>query len=172
MLRTCNTCNLEKELEDFHLSIGSVHGRSRKCKSCTHQAQREYRKTESGRTAALNGATSHQARRKKEFGAALVNHHTNMANIRHKYGLKEAELREMLDNQKGACAICSSDLGTYEVNRPGRVYHIDHDHTTGQVRGLLCPACNTMLGCMEKHDVSLHSVAEYLSGKWRPNVKP
>ena len=166
MGRVCTTCLIEKDFEAFHLSRGSLHGRSRKCKSCTHQAQRVYRMQPHVKVAGAKATIKSKGIREDAFGAALVRHKTNMANIRHKYGLEERDLQDALLKQQGCCAICKTDLGDYVVNHEHRVYHIDHCHTTGQVRGLLCPACNTMLGCLEKHNVALSEIADYLSGKW------
>jgi hypothetical protein len=59
----------------------------------------------------------------------------------------------MWDEQSGVCAICGDGLATP---------HIDHDHVTGRVRGILCPSCNIGLGRF-KDDVSrLKSGIAYL----------
>jgi len=52
------------------------------------------------------------------------------------YGLTLERFNELLAAQGGACALC----GTKD---PGKVnWHVDHDHSTGAVRGLLCNPCN------------------------------
>ena len=57
----------------------------------------------------------------------------------------------------GACAIC----GTVD---PGRqFFDIDHDHVTGEVRGLLCYACNRGIGFLRDDAVVVASALEYLS---------
>jgi hypothetical protein len=60
--------------------------------------------------------------------------------------------------QQGRCAICkrhSSELS--------RVLNADHDHQTGQVRGLLCFNCNSQLGIYEKWvEINLKSITDYL----------
>src|SRR4030042_3712120 len=53
------------------------------------------------------------------------------------YGLTPQEFNELLTQQGGTCAICKSS----DWNGRGPV--VDHDHTIGQIRGLLCHACNT-----------------------------
>lgn len=58
-----------------------------------------------------------------------------------KYGLDEEQFADMLDAQRGRCAICEKRIDVR--NRPA---HVDHDHGTGLVRGLLCAYCNTELG--------------------------
>lgn len=72
------------------------------------------------------------------------------AKLRHKYGIDVQGVAELFAKQNGQCAIasCQRLLG------PGRRTHIDHDHATGRVRGLLCPSCNRGLVFLEKHMVA------------------
>jgi hypothetical protein len=58
-----------------------------------------------------------------------------------RYGLAYEDYLAMLNGQDGVCAICHQHE-TYE----GLDLSIDHDHSTGKVRGLLCQSCNTGLG--------------------------
>src|SRR5665811_2413458 len=57
------------------------------------------------------------------------------------HGLTEAEFQRMLDAQSGVCAICFTKVTAGEKS-----CHIDHDHITGDVRGVLCRNCNVGLG--------------------------
>ncbi len=70
------------------------------------------------------------------------NHKARLA----RYKLTEAEFQSLLSSQQGHCALCSSKV----ANRKGGRLYIDHDHKTGRVRGLLCTACNFILGYFEK----------------------
>lgn len=60
-----------------------------------------------------------------------------------KYGLTLEEYDRMLETQGGGCGICGG------TNPDGRRLHVDHDHKTGKVRGLLCINCNYLIGRME-----------------------
>lgn len=60
----------------------------------------------------------------------------------------------MLSEQAGRCAICQ--------DRPPRLY-IDHDHATGEVRGLLCNRCNVALGFLRDSPEAAIAAAMYLS---------
>ena len=66
------------------------------------------------------------------------------------YGLTLEEYGVILETQKGVCAICSE--------APEGNLHIDHNHTTNEVRGLLCGKCNRAIGLLND-DVSLFSKA-------------
>jgi hypothetical protein len=61
--------------------------------------------------------------------------------LRAKYGLSEEQVEQMRVAQDGRCAICS--------RKTTRLF-VDHCHTKGHVRGLLCQTCNTFLGWYER----------------------
>ena len=69
-------------------------------------------------------------------------------NLLRKYGITFKIREAMLKIQKNKCAnvLCGVELSQLKP----RGTHIDHDHTTGSVRGLLCARCNTFLGRIEK----------------------
>lgn len=72
-----------------------------------------------------------------------------------KYGLTEQCYTLMLDAQGGVCAICKAPPGK-------RRLAIDHCHTTGKVRGLLCGPCNVSLGAFRDNPRTLLEAAKYL----------
>lgn len=60
--------------------------------------------------------------------------------LKRTYGLSLEDYAVILVAQQGGCAICG------DLPARGTVLHVDHDHSTGRIRGLLCQPCNTMLG--------------------------
>jgi hypothetical protein len=74
------------------------------------------------------------------------------------YRITEARYAELLLAQGGRCAICQTDKG----NDKGHALFIDHCHTTGTVRGLLCNRCNSALGYMADSPERLRLAADYL----------
>ncbi len=72
------------------------------------------------------------------------------------FGITFKQYNEMLLEQGGVCAICG------KVNDNGQRLGVDHNHTTGEIRKLLCRNCNTVIGhCKEDVDI-LNKVAMYL----------
>lgn len=71
-----------------------------------------------------------------------------------KYRLTLEDFDRMAHDQGGACAICG------EV--PAGNLHVDHDHKTGEVRGLLCMGCNVAIGHMRENRDALQKAAAYL----------
>jgi len=72
-----------------------------------------------------------------------------------KYGLSLADYQRLLEKQGGRCAACTT------LPPVGRRLHVDQDHHTGEVRGLLCHGCNVALGLMEEHPELILRLAEY-----------
>lgn len=80
------------------------------------------------------------------------------------YGITQSDYEKMYKEQNGLCNIC----GKPETSmRQGKLVllSVDHDHCTGQVRGLLCRMCNTLLGCADDDIDILLSCIEYLKQK-------
>lgn len=74
--------------------------------------------------------------------------------VKKEYGLSELDVTQMLNKQNCQCVICKINiiLG----------YHIDHCHSTGKVRGLLCNKCNQAIGLFGENEEKLNSAINYL----------
>jgi len=73
--------------------------------------------------------------------------------IKNVYNLSLSELKELEKTQDGKCAICFDDTAKLFV---------DHNHRTGEVRGLLCHYCNTGIGLFKDDICKLESAISYL----------
>lgn len=67
------------------------------------------------------------------------------------------DFRKMEADQGGCCKICGGP-----PNGKG-LFHIDHDHQTGKIRGLLCATCNVGLGSFKDDKELLHKAITYLT---------
>jgi Recombination endonuclease VII len=67
-----------------------------------------------------------------------------------RYGISVEDREKLYEQQNHACAICGIPR-TEKMTPAGykRNMSVDHDHKTGEVRGLLCPVCNSALGFIE-----------------------
>jgi hypothetical protein len=74
------------------------------------------------------------------------------------YGITTADYDSMFAAQGGKCRIC----GTDKASSRNKAFAVDHDHSTGVVRGLLCIKCNWRLGWFEAHK---DDVMRYLGGQ-------
>ncbi len=84
---------------------------------------------------------------REKFAAANLKHRRlhperlRLSRMKKKYGLQAGEFQSMYETQNGKCRICKE-----EVELWNRSTHVDHDHKTGKIRGILCENCNKMLG--------------------------
>jgi hypothetical protein len=74
-------------------------------------------------------------------------------NIKTLYGLLPAEFDELICSQDGVCVGCLEPLLDH---------HVDHDHITGEVRGILCRGCNHAIGNAQDDPEILQRLIEYL----------
>lgn len=73
-----------------------------------------------------------------------------------KYRIREDDYDRMVEQQGDCCAVCGgSDKGRRDVG----YWSVDHDHETGQVRGLLCRACNVNLHVVENQEFMEKAIA-------------
>ena len=76
-----------------------------------------------------------------------------------KYKISEKEIQELMNKSMGCCSICNESLITPESRIS---YHVDHDHKTDKVRGLLCGSCNRGLGQFRDSIEVLKNAIKYL----------
>lgn len=81
--------------------------------------------------------------------------------LKAKYGISSDDFDKLFAEQGRACKIC----GSTESKGNGR-FHVDHNHTTGVVRGILCQACNVTLGKMNDDPALLRRAADYLENSY------
>ena len=123
-LRTCTICKETKSIKYFRKRkwknyLGVRLGYSSQCKTCLKLLRKKRIEQE-----------------KQDIEKFRQKH--RLQNIKTMYGLSKEQYERLLSKQKGCCAICNKEF----VKTP----HVDHNHLTGKVRGLLCHLCNTSLG--------------------------
>ena len=90
---------------------------------------------------------------KEEVSSYKTPEYIRTNRLKNRYGLTDEQYQEMYDNQLGNCKICDEHF-----DRLG----IDHNHSTGQVRALLCDKCNRGLGCFNDDKNTLVKAVFYL----------
>lgn len=137
------------DLQLFSKGNESKYGRQNICKSCENKRIRE-----SNRIA----YNKEYAKRKRQENCPKFKRTERNQNLKRFYGITIEDFELMLNNQNGVCKICSSDNG-------GNTLHVDHCHSTGKVRGLLCGKCNTAIGLMNDDIDVLLSAIKYLTAQ-------
>ena len=131
--KKCSTCDQTKPVSEFHRD-GQRY--VPQCKPCRRMLRKQWRATSSA-------YRDRQAAHRRSWGLKA-------------YGLTIDTYEELLAAQGGVCAMCGQACST------GRRLAVDHDHETGQVRGLLCYRCNRGLGVYE---TIKDSAERYLAGR-------
>ncbi len=86
----------------------------------------------------------------------VLNKERNLS-LKRLYGITLNDYNIMLEKQNYRCAACNTDKPDGHGN-----FHTDHDHKTGQVRGLLCNGCNRALGFIDDSIDKLKGLIQYL----------
>ena len=138
-MRTCKICNEAKPLTEFYQTVrnGEPYGYHENCKSCYEKKQQE----------------NYDPIKKRN------------ENLKRVYGIGIEEYNALLEKQNNRCAICeSTDPKGRKSGRGGGVdvFYVDHDHKTGNVRGLLCNICNRTMGYVGENSNVLEEMIKYL----------
>ena len=149
-MKFCRKCETSKPLTEFYKNRSAHDGLQSHCKVC--QSTRHHHWTDEQRVAHYE-RTSDWKRRNPEKAAAIQ----RRASLKRLYGIAPEEYDILLEEQGGACAVC----GISAEDKP-RPLAVDHDHETGEIRGLLCDACNLGIGCLQDSPALLESALTYL----------
>lgn len=136
----CTKCQFWKTPASFSFRKD---GRLRRpCNECSKQRMHQYN---------LKMREKNQLRYQKEKSARLAKQ------MEKAYGITPALYQQMLKQQKNCCKLCGKKFEK-TIKRP----HIDHDHKTGKVRGILHAQCNALLGLANDDAGILEAAIQYL----------
>lgn len=125
-LKQCPKCRKQKWSTEFHKDKNYSDGLNCWCKECHSKKSVEH-----------NRKHPERCRNSK---------------LKQKYGITLKQYELMLKLQNGVCAICKQPEKAKGTN--GEIKHlaVDHDHSIGKIRELLCSKCNPMLGVLENKE--------------------
>lgn len=133
MTNRCSTCKQYKPVENFNKNRSNKTGLHNQCREC----QKLWKP--SPEALAISRQKTREWNRKKVSG------------------FTPEDFKNKLTEQEGKCAVCgTSDSGPTD-------WHADHDHKTGQKRGVLCHKCNTGLGLFNDNTDTLERAIMYLN---------
>ena len=145
-MKTCKICNESKEKIEFANGQLTV----KTCRECRRKIAKQNRQLnlveqrEKDKISYQKSKT-HRVKYAREYRVKYPER-TRATNWKVKYGITPNQFYDTLAEQNNKCAICNRDMNDY-----GKIFCVDHNHTTGKVRGLLCDPCNYGLGFYEKH---------------------
>jgi len=149
-MKTCSICKGAKPINEFVQDKRKGRGVGSHCKKCHNMRSSVWYKNnkEQAMASTKGWKKSHPINTKLS---------QLKQNLKRMYGLTIEEYDAILMSQGGLCLICHTDT----PGGRGR-FHVDHDHDTGKIRGLLCHGCNIAIGHMREDPRILRSAADYL----------
>ncbi len=134
-LKVCPKCKNAKEKKEFGKDKTTASGVSSWCKPCKKEWRSQHRKDNPEHYRILD----------------------NRYDLKKNYGITQEQYKNMFEAQNGCCACCGQ---SHELFKKG--LHVDHNHTTGQVRALLCTECNPGIGYFQESIERLEMAVAYL----------
>lgn len=101
-------------------------------------------------------------RRKKLRGTLRFKHSNRNSFLKSKFGITLKDFNKLLESQKGKCAICLKPKDQLVHYKAKQKFGVDHNHLTGQIRGLLCRNCNLGIGNFIESIQILKNAIKYL----------
>lgn len=170
-MKVCRDCKKELPLDLFARRSSAIDGKHSVCKACAVLRNKVYYLKHKDR---LKKYTSEyrKANPEKVRIVQAEYHKNNLEKIRayrrrkwvhfrsnellKRYGITESRKQEMVEAQKGLCAVCDSAFsGSADT-------HVDHDHNTRKVRDILCGRCNRALGLVKEDTRTLERLIVYI----------
>jgi hypothetical protein len=145
--KKCTKCLAIKSEDSFNKAKKNKDGLNGWCRVCTNEYSREW-------------ARKNKKRHQENYNRWRQNNleHANDLDRLRSYGLPSGRYKQILEIQKGCCAICKANSPA-----PKKTFCVDHCHETGKVRGLLCHRCNTMLGHAKENLETLKNAINFLT---------
>ena len=166
--KLCPKCGLDKPLSEYHKSRNSKTGHTNKCKSCCKEynilnasvIKAGQKRWKNKNKEELNAYHKNWRVRNPAYGRLSYHKHkeNHAASTRlRKYNISKEEYDSLLVGQEGKCKICDRHYSEFRKRLA-----VDHDHDTGEFRGLLCAACNTGIGLLKESVEILRAAEKYL----------
>lgn len=146
-MKKCSLCKEIKQFSDFYTSKQKRDGYDSWCKKCKLASQYKYLKNPEA------WAKRVEFRKKYNLNTKERRKFNRMKRL---YGVTFDKYEDLINKQKGICAICGDDL-KFKHNAS-----IDHCHKTNNIRGILCTNCNSGLGHFKDDRRILGKAIKYL----------
>lgn len=134
--KKCGACEEEKPLDQFYKHKDKDLGVDGQCKDCTNDYNNEWKGKNKEKVA--------------QYGFR--------SRLRTAFGITEEQYNELLEKQNNSCALCKKNREHFD-----RRFAVDHDHQSGEIRGLLCFYCNHKLIGRHRDADLLRRMADYVS---------
>jgi hypothetical protein len=165
-MKRCKKCGETKPLSEFHPAAGMRDGHRSECKECSRAIRRAW--YNANRDKAIANVKRWQQENRVEYNAKQRVYRSKRRDVereghlRRTFGITQADYDALLASQGGGCAICGKPPRKISL-------HVDHDHETGEIRGLLCVGCNNALGQFHDDAALLDRAISYVARELVPH---
>lgn len=132
-MKLCSVCKQTKDLGAFYSRLDRFQQFQSECKECCRIRRAKWWKSESGKLSSRN------------------------SKLKARFGITLQQYNQLLENQNFKCLICTATESVL-----GHSLAVDHCHTTGKIRGLLCKSCNIGIGNLKDNIQNLQNAIKYL----------
>ena len=137
VIKICTKCIMVKGVQHYNKRIASKDGLTSQCTQCLNTKAMKVR--------------------------AKTPEVTRERNLQTRFNMSISQYNDIFLKQKGRCVICFKAESTRDKNNNVKWLSVDHNHKTGEVRGLLCNSCNTGIGKLGDSTKVLQSAITYLN---------
>ena len=155
----CGRCHKRKKVENFSPSPRHRNGLFPWCKPCKSAYQSNYIETVPKEVRIAKQAAWRAKRDADKEARERFLSKSSAYSLKCRYGITKHQVVELAAFQMEVCAICGKSP---DITIKRGCLHVDHDHATGKVRGLLCESCNHALGLFKDSVSALQSAIDYL----------
>ena len=166
-MRICNGCGINKSVSEYYADRTKAYGIRPECKKCLgHKLSVAYWKDNGRRVKKSNQAKNKRindvewAKNEREKRREWYRRNPDKGkegNLKAVWGISLDQFNELKNNQGGKCAICM------EIPKSDKHFHVDHNHITGEIRGLLCSNCNVGFGNFKENEQILRNAINYIN---------
>ena len=153
--KICCRCKQEKDISLFGKDKKSKDGLTYPCLSCKNKSARESEKKNPEKKKQRSKEWYHRVKAEQPNKFPKQRREAKFKRV---YGITTDEYLEMLQIQNYKCVTCGKEHEETDQEK----LRVDHCHTTGKVRGLLCHHCNISLGLLKENIQVLESLKAYV----------
>ena len=144
-MKQCSKCKEIKSVSEFWKHRGHTDGLASNCKTCVYTTNRKWQKNNPEKC--------------KKYGEKWIKNNPEKIknnSLRQHHGITLEEFTQLFKHQNNSCKICGI------TEPPVKGWHVDHDHLTQHIRGILCHHCNVGIGHFKENITFLKNAINYL----------